>query len=230
MPGRSKAICQNRSRSNQICSKWNGHRARVGSKVFLRLIRPSFSPKPSRAENLSRRRCLFLTVCAPPSAVDDQEYRRFALVVAALLCRGAEHISGRTATQRRGYKPSVLAFLVDHRSTLVASDDVMRMRPRSQNRQSIGSLSWTKRLLSLWNLENIKVVKRVIVSVVGATVLLIGVALLILPGPAFIVIPIGLAILATEYAWARRWLRKVRRMASDVVSSRDRTAPRDSRI
>jgi len=104
------------------------------------------------------------------------------------------------------------------------------MRPRSQNRQSIGSLSWTKRLLSLWNLENIKVVKRVIVSVVGATVLLIGVALLILPGPAFIVIPIGLAILATEYAWARRWLRKVRRMASDVVSSRDRTAPRDSRI
>jgi uncharacterized protein (TIGR02611 family) len=87
-----------------------------------------------------------------------------------------------------------------------------------------------KRLVSAWNLENIKIVKRVIVSVLGATVLLIGVALLILPGPAFIVIPIGLAILATEYAWARRWLRKVRRMASDVVSGRDRTAPRDSRI
>jgi len=29
-----EAICQNRSRSNQICSKWNGHWARVGSKVF----------------------------------------------------------------------------------------------------------------------------------------------------------------------------------------------------
>jgi tellurite resistance protein TerC len=70
----------------------------------------------------------------------------------------------------------------------------------------------------------------VIVSVIGATVLLIGVALLVLPGPAFIVIPVGLAILATEYAWARRWLRKVRRMASDVVSGRSRTAPRDSRI
>ena len=87
-----------------------------------------------------------------------------------------------------------------------------------------------KRLVSVWNLENIKIVKRVIVSVVGATVLLIGIALLVLPGPAFIVIPLGLAILATEYAWARRWLRKVRRMASDVVSGRDRTAPRDSRI
>lgn len=52
----------------------------------------------------------------------------------------------------------------------------------------------------IWNIENIKVVRRVIVSVVGATVLLIGVALLVLPGPAFIVIPIGLAILATEYS------------------------------
>ena len=54
-----------------------------------------------------------------------------------------------------------------------------------------------KRLVSVWNVENIKVVRRVIVSVIGATVLLIGVALLVLPGPAFIVIPVGLAILAT---------------------------------
>jgi tellurite resistance protein TerC len=89
-----------------------------------------------------------------------------------------------------------------------------------------------KRLSSIWNVENIKVVRRVIVSVIGATVLLIGVALLVLPGPAFIVIPIGLAILATEYAWARRWLRKVRRMASNVVSSRsrERPIPEDSRV
>jgi uncharacterized protein (TIGR02611 family) len=106
----------------------------------------------------------------------------------------------------------------------------MRMRPRSQNRQSIGFPSWAKRLVSVWKLENIKIVKRVIVSVVGGTVLLIGVALLILPGPAFIVIPVGLAILASEYAWARHWLRKVRRMASDVVSSRSRTTPEDSAV
>ena len=63
-----------------------------------------------------------------------------------------------------------------------------------------------KLLFSRWKLDNVKVVKRVVVSVVGATVLLIGIALLVLPGPAFIVIPLGLAILATEYAWARRWL------------------------
>ncbi len=55
--------------------------------------------------------------------------------------------------------------------------------------------------------------RRVVVSVVGMTVLLIGIAMIVLPGPAVVVIPIGLAILATEYAWARRWLRIVRESA-----------------
>jgi tellurite resistance protein TerC len=87
-----------------------------------------------------------------------------------------------------------------------------------------------KQVSRIWDTENIKIARRVIVSVVGVTVLLIGVALLVLPGPAFIVIPIGLAILATEYAWARRWLKKVRRMASNVVSSRERPIPEDSRV
>ena len=40
-------------------------------------------------------------------------------------------------------------------------------------------------------LDNIKVVKRVIVSVVGVTVLLIGIALPVLLGPALVVIPMG---------------------------------------
>jgi uncharacterized protein (TIGR02611 family) len=84
-----------------------------------------------------------------------------------------------------------------------------------------------KRLFGRWNLDNIKVVRRVIVSIVGATILLIGIALLVLPGPAFLVIPLGLAILATEYAWARRWLKKARRIASDVWSSGERAASRD---
>jgi tellurite resistance protein TerC len=84
-----------------------------------------------------------------------------------------------------------------------------------------------KRLFSRWHLDNIKVVRRVIVSVVGVTVVLIGIALLVLPGPAFVVIPVGLAILATEYAWARRLLRKVRQIASDVVSGRKRTSVPD---
>jgi uncharacterized protein (TIGR02611 family) len=92
-------------------------------------------------------------------------------------------------------------------------------------------MNWIKRVLSFWNLENIKIVRRIIVSVIGGTVLLIGIALLVLPGPAFIVIPVGLAILATEYAWARNWLRKVRQMASGVIAGRSATnqnRPRDA--
>jgi uncharacterized protein (TIGR02611 family) len=87
-----------------------------------------------------------------------------------------------------------------------------------------------KRLFSGLHVENTKVVRRVIVSVVGATILLIGTALLVLPGPAFVVIPVGLAILATEYAWARRSLKKARRIASNVVSGRDSAAPRESHV
>lgn len=53
-------------------------------------------------------------------------------------------------------------------------------------------------------------IKRFMIAIAGGTVLLIGLALIVLPGPAFIVIPAGLAILAVEFAWARRWLDKAR--------------------
>lgn len=68
--------------------------------------------------------------------------------------------------------------------------------------------------------SNIKIVRRIIIAVVGTTVLLIGVALLVLPGPAFIVIPVGLAILATEFAWAKHWLKKVKNVTSRFIPGR----------
>lgn len=52
--------------------------------------------------------------------------------------------------------------------------------------------------------------KRLVIAVVGGTVLLVGVAMIVLPGPAFVVIPLGLAILATEFVWAKRLLKKVK--------------------
>lgn len=69
--------------------------------------------------------------------------------------------------------------------------------------------------MSIWKL--LRHAKRVVILVVGSTVLLIGAALLVLPGPAFVVIPLGLAILATEFAWARRWLRHVKETAERGV-------------
>lgn len=64
-------------------------------------------------------------------------------------------------------------------------------------------VSWTNSLSRL---------KRVLVAVVGSTVLLVGLAMVVLPGPAFIVIPLGLAILATEFVWARALLKRARDM------------------
>ena len=52
--------------------------------------------------------------------------------------------------------------------------------------------------------------KRLIIIVAGFTVLIIGVAMIVLPGPAVVVIPLGLAILATEFIWARTLLTKVK--------------------
>jgi hypothetical protein len=60
------------------------------------------------------------------------------------------------------------------------------------------------------DLTTMKKVKRVLVALVGGTVLALGIALVVLPGPAFLVIPAGLAILAVQFAWARRWLRRAR--------------------
>ncbi len=59
-------------------------------------------------------------------------------------------------------------------------------------------------------LTTLKQIKRLVIAVVGGTVLAVGLALIVLPGPAFLVIPAGLAILAIEFAWANRWLRKAR--------------------
>ena len=58
--------------------------------------------------------------------------------------------------------------------------------------------------------------RKVAVAVIGASVLALGIALIVLPGPAVIVIPLGLAILATEFLWARRLLRRVRQGASSA--------------
>ena len=61
----------------------------------------------------------------------------------------------------------------------------------------------------------LKSVKKIIVAVVGFTILLIGIFMIVLPGPAFIVIPLGLAILATEFVWAKKWLDKVKQKISE---------------
>lgn len=63
-----------------------------------------------------------------------------------------------------------------------------------------------------------RMAKRIAIAIIGGTVTLLGIVLIVLPGPAFIVLPLGLSILATEFLWAKRWLKKVREMAAKVTS------------
>jgi hypothetical protein len=68
--------------------------------------------------------------------------------------------------------------------------------------------AWQQRVNARLGLDRMPVIRKLIYSVLGVTVLLVGIAMIVLPGPAFLVIPIGLAILAGEYAWARRIIRR----------------------
>ena len=60
------------------------------------------------------------------------------------------------------------------------------------------------------------VTTKVVVTLVGGLVMLAGVVMLFTPGQGILAIVLGLAILATEYAWAERWLKKARDRAAEA--------------
>ena len=55
-----------------------------------------------------------------------------------------------------------------------------------------------------------RLARRIAVGVVGITVLIIGIVMIVTPGPAILVIPAALAILGTEFQWARRQVDRIR--------------------
>lgn len=63
----------------------------------------------------------------------------------------------------------------------------------------------------------LRAARRIVVSVVGGTLGLVGLILLVTPGPAFVVLSLALAVLAVEFAWARRWLRRLKDAATDTA-------------
>jgi uncharacterized protein (TIGR02611 family) len=67
---------------------------------------------------------------------------------------------------------------------------------------------------------------KLVVTVVGTLVVLVGVVMLVTPGPAFVMIPLGLAILATEWEWARRWLDKAKEQAVRARAKAEAMNPR----
>ncbi len=68
--------------------------------------------------------------------------------------------------------------------------------------------------------------KKALITVVGVFITLLGIILIVLPGPASLFIPIGLAILALEYPIARTWLRKFQRLLTASAKKADRLVGR----
>lgn len=65
-------------------------------------------------------------------------------------------------------------------------------------------------------IKTIHQAKRIIIIVIGFTVLMIGIIMTVLPGPSILVIPFGLLILASEFVWAKVLLRQVRERLSNI--------------
>ena len=64
-----------------------------------------------------------------------------------------------------------------------------------------------------------KTARQVVIAVAGSVVLFIGILMILLPGPAIVVIPAGLAILGIEFAWAARLLKRMKRQAQKMFNS-----------
>ena len=73
---------------------------------------------------------------------------------------------------------------------------------------------WLQKWITRFGLDARPVLRRFLIGAIGFSVLLIGVAMIVLPGPAFILVPLGFAILASEFAWARRVWRRGRILIS----------------
>lgn len=52
-------------------------------------------------------------------------------------------------------------------------------------------------------------IRKVVVGILGTIFLTLGVIMIVTPGPAFVFIPLGVVVLATEFPWAERWSHKI---------------------
>ena len=75
---------------------------------------------------------------------------------------------------------------------------------------------WLQKWIARFGLESRPRLRRFLIGTIGFSVVLIGLVMIVLPGPAFIILPLGFAILASEFAWARRVWRRGQILVSRV--------------
>ena len=59
--------------------------------------------------------------------------------------------------------------------------------------------------------------RRIAIAIMGTTVVLLGVAMLVLPGPGILTIILGLMLLGVEFAFARRWVKRIQEKTGQAV-------------
>lgn len=73
-------------------------------------------------------------------------------------------------------------------------------------------------------MATLRTMRQLFVLVIGLTVVLLGVAMILMPGPGALTIILGLAILGIEFAWARRWMAKIKSYLPKRKNGAPRTA------
>jgi uncharacterized protein (TIGR02611 family) len=71
--------------------------------------------------------------------------------------------------------------------------------------------------------------KRMLVTAAGMVLLLVGLVMMVTPGPGILLILAGLAVLASEYVWAQRMLNYARQKAEQAKDRMLRRGPDDSK-
>ncbi len=74
-------------------------------------------------------------------------------------------------------------------------------------------------------IKSLKQLKRILIAIIGGTIVVIGLFMIVLPGPAFIVIPLGLSILATEFLWAKKMIEKFKEQFEKLKKKNNKITP-----
>ena len=85
-----------------------------------------------------------------------------------------------------------------------------------------------RRVKKTWTLTY-RTARRIVIAVIGTSVVLLGVAMLVLPGPGLLTIVGGLAILGLEFAFAKRWLERIKHTTKKTLDEAKRRVRRQPR-
>jgi hypothetical protein len=88
---------------------------------------------------------------------------------------------------------------------------------------------WLQKWIMRFGLESRPRLRRFLIGTIGFSVVLIGLVMIVLPGPAILIVPLGFAILASEFAWARRVWRRGTILVSRIRGKPSAKEPLETR-